>query len=809
MIHLFAFKLNEVKILALLKGKTKGRKIGSVIIFVLAILIILGGLSIGGLHFFLANSKPVIEGEMVVSILDDDVLVTRDEVGVPHIEAKSDADLYRAQGYVQAQDRLFQMDLARRQASGRLAEVIGAAAVDTDKYFRTFSLRHAAELSWQDYDEDSQQILQLFADGVNAFIDEVKGTSKLSYEFKLLGYTPEPWTPIDSLVIGKYMAYDLGGNWSQQAFRSWALQNYSKEQAEELFVDYPENAKSIIEANLNLSTNVANAFTADYLPPEFNGSNNWVISGKLTESGEPLLADDPHLGLSTPSIWYQMHLQSPEQNVSGVIFAGIPGIILGHNEQIAWGVTNVNPDVQDLYIEIPNPENPYQFKYDGKWEDATVRKEPIHVKDGETIDFEVVETRHGPIITNIMTSDTEIQEQFSLQWTALQSTQELKAILGFNKATNWEEFDLALRDFKAPAQNFVFASKDETIAYKANGLVPIRKLGTGALPVPGDSSDYGWESYIPFDELPTVINPEEGYIATANNEVIGEEYPYHLSNLWARPYRYERIVEMIEAADKKLTLDDMKAMQMDKKNLHAVEFLPSLLKTLQAQDTEGKYKEQIALLEDWNYIDSKDQGAPLIYHFLIKTIENELFADAMPEDIYKLMSGKSLITDQLLRDAYAGNAGVWITEEGGLDSFVYTTFEKAIEKIESSFGSNVGKWQWGSYHQLLFKHPLASASPYLAAYFNPKQLPVGGSSVTVQAAAEDRNGNVNHGASWRFVIDVADLTTAQHIVGPGQSGHVKSKWYDNQVQDWVNGDYHITNIDGTLTEKSNLVLKAK
>lgn len=791
------------------KAKTKGRKIASIVIWILAVFIVIGGLAIVGLQFFLTNSKPVIEGEMVVSILDDDVSVKRDEVGVPHIFAQSEADLYRAQGYVQAQDRLFQMDLARRQASGTLAEVVGDSAVDTDKYFRTLSLRHAAELSWQDYDTDSQQILQWFADGVNAFMEEVKGTSKLSYEFKLLGYTPEPWTPIDSLVIGKYMAYDLGGNWRQQAFRSWALQNYTKEQAEELFVDYPENAKSIIEANLNLTTNIATAFTADYLPPEFNGSNNWVISGELTESGQPLLADDPHLGLSTPSVWYQMHLQSPEQNVSGVIFAGIPGIILGHNAQIAWGVTNVNPDVQDLYIEIPNPENPYQFKYDGKWEEATVRQEPIRVKNGDTIEFEVIETRHGPIISNIMTSETKIQEQFSLQWTALQSTQELKAILGFNKAENWEEFDTALKDFKAPAQNFVFASKDGTIAYKANGLVPIRKQGTGALPVPGDSSNYGWESYIPFDELPTVINPEEGYIATANNEVVGKEYPYHLSNLWAQPYRYERIVEMIETADKKLTLDDMKAMQMDQKNLHAVEFLPSLLKTIQEKDTLGKYQEEIALLTDWDYVDSKDQSAPLIYHFLIETMENELFADAMPEDIYRLMSGKSLITDQLLRDAYAGNPGVWITEEGGLDSFVYTAFEKTIEKIELNFGSNLAKWQWGSYNQLLFKHPLASASPYLAAYFNPKQLPVGGSSVTVQAAAEDGKGNVTHGASWRFVVDVADLTSAQHIVGPGQSGHVKSKWYDNQVQDWIDGDYHITHTDGTETKIYNLLLKAK
>lgn len=799
------------------KAKTKGRKIVNIVIWTIGILLILSGLVVGGLNFYVSNSKPVIEGEAVVSILDADVEVTRDEIGVPHIVANSDADLYRAQGYVQAQDRLFQMDLARRQASGKLAEVIGAAAVETDKYFRTFSLREAAEFSWGDYDADSQQILQWYAEGVNAFIDEVKGTSKLSYEFKLLGYIPEPWTPIDSLAIGKYMAYDLGGNWKQQAFRSWAVQNYTKEQAEELFVEYPEDAKSIIEANLKLSTDVASAFTTNYLPSEFNGSNNWVISGQLTESGKPLLADDPHLGLSTPSIWYQMHLQSPEQNVSGVIFAGIPGIILGHNESIAWGVTNVNPDVQDLYIETPNPENPYQFKYDGQWEDATVRQEPIHVKDSETIDFEVVETRHGPIISNIMTNETEVKEQFSMQWTALQSTQELKAILGFNKATNWEEFDLALKDFKAPAQNFVFASTDGTIAYKANGLVPIRKQGTGALPVPGDSSDYGWESYIPFDELPTVINPKEGYIATANNQVVGEEYPYHLSNLWAQPYRYERIVEMIETPKRdtnmeqgtKLHLEDMKAMQMDTRNLHAVEFLPSLLQTIKEQDSQNQYKKAIALLEEWEYFDDKNQGAPLVYHFLIENMEKALFEDAMPTDIYKLMPGRSQITDQMLRDAYAGNPGVWIAEEGGLDLFVFTAFEKAVGKIEDNVGSNVSKWKWGSYNQLIFKHPLAGASELLATFLNPKQLPVNGSSVSVQAAAEDGNGNVNHGASWRFVADVQDLSSAHHIVGPGQSGHVKSDWYDNQVSNWIDGNYNTTMIDGTINTKHKLLLKAK
>lgn len=797
--------------------KSKGRKIINIVIWAVGILIIVGGAAVAGLHLYVANSKPVIEGELAVSILDDDVEVTRDGVGVPHIVAKSDADLYRAQGYVQAQDRLFQMDLARRQASGTLAEVVGASAVNTDKFFRTFSLRHAAELSWDDYDAQSKQILEWYADGVNAFIDEVKDTSKLSYEFKLLGYTPEAWTPIDSLVIGKYMAYDLGGNWNQQVFRSWAMQNYTKEQAEELFVEYPENAQSIIEANLNLESDIASAFTTDYLSSEFNGSNNWVVSGELTKSGKPLLADDPHLGLSTPSVWYQMHLQSPEQNVSGVIFAGIPGIILGHNEQIAWGVTNVNPDVQDLYIETPNPEKPYQFEYDGEWEEATVRQEPIKVKDGETVDFEVVETRHGPIISNIMLKDTKMKEQFSMQWTALQSTQELKAVLGFNKATNWEEFEVALEDFKAPAQNFVFASTDGTIAYKANGLIPIRKQGTGALPVPGNSSEYDWESYIPFDELPTVINPEEGFIATANNQVVGEEYPYHISNLWAQPYRYERIVEMIKTPmyDEetgellKLSVAEMKGMQMDKKNLHAEEFLPVLLETIKAQDTEGKYKNVTTLLKEWEYYDDKDQGAPLVYHFLIENMEKALFQDAMPEDVYKLMPAKSQITDQMLRDAYAGNPGVWITEEGGLDKFVYTAFEDAVTKIEGKFGTSVSKWKWGSYNKLTFNHPLASASDFLADYVNPEKLSVGGSSVTVQAASEDGSGNVNHGASWRFVADLDNLKTAHHIVGPGQSGHVKSKWYDNQVSNWVYGRYHKTNINGDINTKYELILKAE
>ncbi|AUS88559.1 penicillin acylase family protein [Lysinibacillus sp. YS11] len=761
-----------------------------------------------GFTWFMNKSKPVIDGELAVTILDQDVTVTRDEKGVPHIFAKTDADLYRAQGYVQAQDRLFQMDLARRQASGRLSEIIGEATINTDKHFRTFSLRDAAEKSLAAYDDESKQVLEWYAEGVNAFIAQAKESNTLSYEFALLGYEPEEWTVVDSLTIGKYMAYDLGGNWNTLAFRHWALQNFDEEKAKELFIKYPENASAIIEANIQNPVAVAGQFSAEMLPNEFNGSNNWVVSGDKTKSGTPILADDPHLGLSTPSIWYQMHLQSPQQNVSGVIFAGIPGIILGHNDEIAWGVTNVGPDVQDLYIEIPNPDNPTQFRYDGKWEQAEVRDESIKVKDGETVDFEVVVTRHGPIMTDLAFKDTEPTAQFSMQWTALQPTAELRAVLGFNKAKTWGDFEKALEDFKAPAQNFVFASKDGTIAYKANGQIPIRKQGEGQLPVPGDSSDYGWEGFIPWGELPTLVNPKEGFIATANNQVIGEDYPYHITDFWAQPYRFERIKEVLEANDA-ITVEDMMALQMDQHNLYAREFLPDLLTSLKEKDQDGKYAEVMTMLEKWDMVDAKESGAPLVFHTLMIKLQEVLFKDQMPEDMYGIMYGKFNITDQLLRTAYSGEKSIWIEEQGGIDETIYKAFELTIAQLEDQFGKNSSKWQWGDYHQLTFDHTLGSASPILAAYFNAKKVPIGGSKVTVQAADNDLAGNVDHGASWRFVVDVGDLSSAYHIVGPGQSGHVKSDWYQDQVLDWANGDYHQTFIKEEEIKGKTLQLIAK
>lgn len=760
-------------------------------------------------HLF-GKSSPQIEGTIAIEGLLDEVTVITDEDGVPHIRAKNDHDLYMAQGFVQAQNRIFQMELSRRQASGRLSELIGEATVDQDKYFRTLGLRRAAEKSYDLYSDEAKAVLQYFADGVNAYIDYAKESKTLPIEFTFIGAEPELWTPLDSLTIGKYMAFDLGGHWERQAFNYYLLHTFTGEKAYELFPTYPKDRLHII-ADDELVTSgmiqsekermdivlaedldvidVGTSFASAVIPDPFNGSNNWVVSGDKSASGKPLLADDPHLGLATPSIWLQMHLETDEQNVSGVIFAGVPGIILGHNDTIAWGVTNTGPDVQQLYIEKRNPENESEFLYEGEWEEADIIEEPIHVKGGETIAYEVLETRNGPIVSDFAEKAAG-QTFFSLRWTALDPTLELQAILEMNQSTDWEEFEEALENFHAPAQNFVFASVDGTIAYKANGKIPIYdKAADALLPLPGWEKQYGWQDFIPFNELPTVINPKKGFIATANNKVAPDAYPYHISHVWAQPYRYERIHEMLAAKDV-LTVEDMQQLQMDATNLRAREFVPMFTKLLADETLLTNAEEALALLADWNYEDQVDLAQPLIFDKWMVEIEKKLFAD-IDEDVRHLFSGSGQSADELLRN---GNRSVWVDDAGGLKSIVADALQLAVLELEETFGKNMNKWRWGDFHQVQFKHPLGNANKWLGYIYNKKPVPVNGSAVTPLAARANEEGIVNHGASWRFVIDMDDPAVGYHIVGPGQSENVKSPWYSSQLKDWVDGHFHATSI---------------
>jgi len=405
-----------------------------------------------------------------------------------------------------------------------------------------------------------------------------------------------------------------------------------------------------------------------------------------------------------------------------------------------------------------------------------------------------------------MTDSGESTELFSMQWTALEPTLELQAVLNMNKASNWDEFETALEDFHAPAQNFVFAGSDGTIAYKANGRIPIRQTGDGQLPVPGDSTDYRWTGYIPFDELPTVVNPESGFIATANNAVVDESYDYHITDFWAQPYRYMRIEEVLAENDA-VTAQDMMDLQMDQKNLYAEKFLTQMVETVRSSDRGDEFEAQLDILTEWNQFDHPDEAGPLLFHLWIKELPNVLFEEQVPQDVGDLFSGKNHVTDQMMRDAFNGEEGVWVTEYGGVEKWLTDALDRVNTRIENDFGSDSADWKWGDYHQVYFEHPLSGASPILKWLFNRQDpISIGGSQITVQAAAYGPDGVADHGAAWRFVADLSDLSKAYHIVGPGQSGHIKSDWYHDQIEDWVEGNYHETVIDPERVEGKVLEL---
>lgn len=775
-------------------------------ISILLSLLLLSVIATGYFYWFLNKSLPQTEGTIEISGLVDEVSVYRDAAGTPHIEAKNQHDLFLAQGYVTAQDRIFQMDLSRRQASGMLSEVVGKQALDRDKFFRTLGLRRAAEKSMTLYSEEAKNALASYAEGVNQYIQEAKAANKLPIEFSILGYEPMEWTELDSLTIGKYMAFDLGGHWEGQAFRHYLLQAFPEDKALELFPSYPKDGPTVIQAVKDSAINMEKSFANAVIPHEFNGSNNWVVSGEKSASGFPILADDPHLGLATPAIWYETHLQSPEINVSGVIFAGIPGIILGRNETISWGVTNVGPDVQDLYIEKRNPENKHEFLYNDKWEPAEVIEETIAIKDEEPVNYEVIITRHGPILSEFAHYE-EADTALSMKWTALEPSTELEAVLRFSKATNWDEFKEALTYFHTPAQNFVFASTDGTIAYRANGLIPIRKKGDSVLPVPGWTDEYEWDGYIPWEELPTIVNPESGYIATANNKIVGDEYPYHISNIWAQPYRQQRIVDVLESKEK-LNAEDMMKLQFDHYNLQAEEFTPIFLEHLATTDLRDIDQEALKTLDNWDYTDSTELAAPLLFHFWMEEIANVLFQEEISDEMLELFAGKAQVVDQLLRKAHQGDEVIWIKENGGLANVLQESLQNAVTRASELQGDNPSKWKWGEVHAVSFDHPLSSVKPLHLLFNKEGSIPMRGSRVTVGAAGwKSETGQVNHGASWRTVVDMKYPLESYNVVGPGQSGHVMSPWYHDQMDDWTSGAYHKTLMsDGYRDGAKRLVL---
>ncbi len=793
------------------------------------------------------RSFPQIEGTLQIAGLQAPVEVIRDDLGIPHIYASNEHDLFMAQGYVHAQDRFWQMDFWRHIGAGRLAEMFGESQVETDQFLRTLGWARIAQQELDRADPDTLAILQAYADGVNAYLADRRGTS-LSLEHGILrllspDYEPEPWGPLNTLTWIKVMAWDLGGNMDAEMLRARMLKNFGAERTAELFPLYPKDAPIIVpEPAFGLAPGTpaspASAAAAiDWAPlarrvDALNsllgagfrgiGSNNWTVSGQRTTTGAPILANDPHLGIQMPSIWYEvgLHCQPKDGecrfNVVGFSFAGAPGVVIGHNDRIAWGMTNVGPDVQDLYIEKLNPQNPNQYEVNGEWVDMQLVQETIQVAGGDPVPITVRYTRHGPLLSDVDEDLAALQEAtaldlppqyaVSLRWTALEPTRTMDALLWLNAATDWDSFRDALRDFAAPSQNFVYADVDGNIGYQTPGLIPIRANGDGLLPVPGWTDDYEWTRYIPFDELPRSFNPPRGYIVTANNAVVGPDYPYMISLGWDYGYRARRIIELIEAKQK-LSLQDMAAIQGDNFNAMGPVLVP-LLKTL--NPAENDLQEAVAMLHGWDYQNDSDSAPAALFnafwrHLILSTFGDEfpqaeedetntssqiLGAADMPSDDRAFLVIEILVEDP--DNAWWDD--ITTPEREDRDAILTRALQAALQELHSTLGKDPASWSWGALHGATFRNATLGESGIapLEALFNRGPFPVSGGSSIVNANGWDfsQGYDVTWVPSMRMLVDLGDLSNSLSMHTTGQSGHPYHPHYIDMAPLWSTIQFH-------------------
>ena len=780
------------------------RVVFGILVVMLALLLIAGG---GAYLFFVRRSWPQMDGTLHVAGLQDRVEVYRDAWGVPHIFAQNEHDVFFAQGYVHAQDRLWQIEFSRRVAAGRLSEILGEETLKTDRFLRTIGLYRAAQADLAVLPSETIDVLQAYADGLNAFVETHR--DRLPLEFALLGFQPEPWTPTDSLAWGKVMCLDLGDNWERELLREQLVSAFGEERVQELVPPYPSQGPLIIPPEAKSYAYADSTLLSDYQDVKATlgicgphvGSNNWVVDGSKTASGMPLLANDTHLGIQMPSIWYEIHLSASDLDVVGMSFPGAPGVILGHNRHIAWGVTNLGPDVQDLYVEKINPNNPDQYEFKAQWEDMTVIHEEIRVKGRDApVELRVRLTRHGPVLTPVV---PEAKEQLALRWTALDGGQLFRSVHMLNHARDWDEFRHALRYWDAPSQNFVYADTQGNIGYQAPGRIPIRAKGQGLVPVPGWTGEYEWTGYIPFEELPFVYNPSTHYVVTANNQIVPDSYPYFITYEWAKPLRAQRIEQLLHATDN-LTPDDFRDIQADTYSIPGARLTPYIL----SLEEEGWLWERATkFLREWDgHVTAESGGAGIFevtyWRFLVNTFGDELKdagivkGDLMrpdPEDDEWLGSPMALLAIVDDRDNEWFD-DVRTPEVEDRDDILRRSFQEAMDFWANRFGDLIGskssQWAWGKIHQATFAHPMGSVKP-LNLIFNRGPIPMGGSNDTVDVAGYKLGVFAQEVVpSQRHIIDLGDWTQSRSQHSTGQSGQPIHKHYADMIASWRDVELH-------------------
>lgn len=793
------------------------------------------------------RSYPTTSGRITVAGLTAPATVYRDEAGIPHVVAETDDDLFFTQGFVHAQDRFWEMDVRRHATAGRLSELFGESQVATDTFVRTLDWRGVAEEEYRLLDSDTRSAFDAYAEGVNAYLDRRSG-AELSLEYAVLsflrpGYEPEPWTAVDSLAWMKAIAWDMRSNLTDEIDRALLSVELPPEEVARLHPPYAFDARPTIiggpvpAAPAASSTHPLTAEAAasapvlqsghlaalaslgetlDGLPAVLGsnggelGSNSWVVSGALTATGLPLLANDPHLSPSMPSVWTQVALRCAEINeacrydVAGFGFAGLPGVIVGHNDRIAWGITNFGPDVADLYLERVQGDS---YELDGTLVPLTVREETIEVAGGDPVSVTVRETGRGPIVTDISAEFARVSEDYaavatpgeppaaagtdlevSLQWTALEASSTPGAILAMNRAGDWGEFREAAALFDVPSQNLVYADVDGNIGYQAPGRVPLRSAGDGTLPLPGWSSANGWTGYVEFDALPSVLNPERGYIVTANNAVdVGEP---QLSRDWDHGYRAEGIERRLGgliASGEPLTLEQMADIQLDTRDANADAFLPVIAEL----ELDGDAARGARLLDGWDGAADADSAEAAYFAVFWSTLLDRMFGD-LPETT-RAEGGNRwyAVVHTLLGEP---ESAWWADDEAGAtgrDAVLAALLSAAWSEASDLMGDDAAEWRWDRLHTLTLEHGTLGSSGIgvLEWAFNRGPYGLSGGSSIVNANAWDATVGyeVDSVPAMRMVVDLDDLDDSVWVNLTGASGHAFHRNYDDQAELWRDG----------------------
>ncbi len=769
------------------------------VLLVLVIVVFIAGLVL--IRHISRRALPDYNADITLEGLKADVEVFRDKFGIPHVYAENEYDLYTAVGYLLAQDRLWQMDLLRRVTLGRLSEIFGEGFVETDLLLRALRYSEKSMHLLQVTEPEITDALNAFANGINQYLAAHAG--KLPPEFAILGYKPEPWESCHSLNLIGYMAWDLKAGWSELLLESIKSVTDSLRMTEMLpdisvyhsFV-YPEINQDAASSSV-VSDLMEITGRLDNLGVEiFNGSNNWAVAGKKSVTGKPLLANDMHLSLNIPGIWYQMHqVVKGKLNVTGLVLPGQPLVICGHNEQIAWGMTNTYVDNMDFYLEKINPSDSNQYQYLDEWKDFDIRREHIAIKGGDTVIREIRFSHRGPVISGFKKIEKKI---ITMHWVGDEFSNEMKTVYLLNRAGNWAEFKEALRTFRSISQNIVYADQEGNIGLFCAAGIPVRKRTDVFAILPGWTDEYNWMGMVPFEELPCSFNPQNGFVSSANNKTVDETYPYHISNWYALPYRIDRIRELLSEKEK-LSVDDFRSMQLDQKSGMAIHFQTSLLKVLQNHYGLSELQQQcLQIIESWDGTMSKDSPEAAIFEMFYIRLRENLFADELGRELFNnLVTIPSLIRPAvyriLLRDESAWADDITTEEKESLSDIYIRSFQDAVDELRLQLGEEPSKWQWGNLHQITLMHPLSSAG-ILDRVFSLNRGPyrVGGSFHTVSPYTYPASDplKVNHGSSHRHIFNVDNWDESLTVIPTGNSGMPASKNYCDQTDMYIEGDYH-------------------